>query len=520
MAEATDRPQGTGEVPSRTSLTPAGQGLSAWPERADMPSGELGAMPPTASESYRPLSLLALVAFGMAVLYVLVVLVGGAFALVNHTPCLMPTWTFLLPLAVLVLCWAARNRIRNAEGTLSGLAFTVWGVRLTVVVGLSYLAYYGFTFFAVRLQAQDYADQFFEQLKQGRSERAFLMAVGSLSQEDDAALRDRLEVRFNSPSGPSGSPGPFTQFRQSQFVRTIEMSGAETRIEPKGVIDWSYGKGGYQVVLKYRVSTPMAEFDMSVETFGRDSKPGEPKGRQWQIMMQKGETAVLPASVKLTSLGKDFMKKAAAGQNFAMLWQEKIARQQWDEVYLDTLEPNERERMSKGRKAADALRTIPFAGLAPLGLCDETCREFLKGRQTLAEGKLIHLDDKKFWTSKVDRAAIMQRLQQTFRPEPEGRPLVMIRPQPTLMPLSRSGEGRLNVLFDAQFTYLDEETSLPKYVAEGYVVASAEDGDTAENPSGWHIQAIEFNSARTAPTRPDRPRQPGDLGQPGPRGGL
>jgi len=315
---------------------------------------------------------------------------------------------FLLPLAVLVLCWAARNRIRNAEGTLSGLAFTSWGVRLTVVVALSYLAYYGFTFFAVRLQAQDYADKFFEQLKQGHSDRAFLLATGIPPQEDDASLRDTLEVRYNSPMGQR-APGPFTQFRQSQFVRAIEMSGAETRVEPKGVIEWGYENHGYRVLLKYLISTPMTEFDMSVDAFGRDSKPGEPKGRQWQILMQKGETRVLPPSVKPTALGKDFMKKASVAQNFAMLWEEKIARQEWDEVYLDTLEPAQRERLSKGRKTADVLLTAPLAGLAPLGLCDAACRDFLDGRHKLAEGKLIHLDDKKFWTSKIDRAAIVQR---------------------------------------------------------------------------------------------------------------
>lgn len=138
MAEATDRPQGA----------------------------ELDTMPGTSSESYRPLSLLALAGFGVAALYALIVLLGGVVSLFNRVPWLMPLWTFLIPFTVLVLCGAARTRIRNSEA-LGGLAFTAWGFRLTVVVALLYAVYYSVSFFAVSLQAKECAKQFFEQLKQG-----------------------------------------------------------------------------------------------------------------------------------------------------------------------------------------------------------------------------------------------------------------------------------------------------------------------------------------------------------------
>ncbi|HWG45037.1 MAG TPA: hypothetical protein VN688_19870 [Gemmataceae bacterium] len=501
MAEATDRPQ---------DVTPTGERLPDWPETLASSGGELGTMPPTGSESYRPLSLLALAAFGTSVVYALIVLIGGAVALFNHIPCLMPSWTFLLPIAILVLCWVARNRIRNGEGTLTGLAFTTWGIRLTVVVGLTYLAYYGFTFFAVRLQAQDYADEFFKELQQGHTERAFLLATGTSPQGiNEADLRDKIEILFNSPNGPAGTTGSYTQFCQSQFVRSIEMSGKEASVTPKGVMEWGYGKGGYRVVMKYQVATPLVELEMKVEAFGRDSKPGESRGRQWELLIQKGETGVLPSSIKLTDRGEDFLQKAAAAQSFAINWQEKINRGQWEEVYLDTLEPAERERLRKDRKTADLLPMAPLVGLAPLGMCDEGCLDLLNARQKLAEGKLIRLDDKKLWTSKRDRDAILKRLQQTFRPGSAGESLFMIRPQPTLMPLSRSHDGRLAFLFDTQLTYRDEEILTQKYVVEAYIAVSAEDGERAVTPSTWRVEAIEVSSARTPPVMPGKPGQPG-----------
>src|SRR5262245_26915993 len=149
MAEATDRPQAPEQAP---------------PD-AVIPAEQLGSSPP---EPYQPLSLLAMAGFGLAVVYCLVVVIGAAVALFSRTPWLMPYWTFLLPLAALVVCWAARTRIFNSEGTLSGIGFTTWGSRLAIVVGLTYGVYYGFTFLAVRFQAIDCVDRFIVQLQQGR----------------------------------------------------------------------------------------------------------------------------------------------------------------------------------------------------------------------------------------------------------------------------------------------------------------------------------------------------------------
>src|SRR5690349_6288502 len=112
MAETTDHPHGSESVSS-----PAEERISTHPQP---PGGELGTLAPAVTETYRPLSLLALAGFGLAVIYDLVVLIGAAVSLFSHIPWLMPGWTFLLPVAALILCWAARTRIRNSEDTLSG----------------------------------------------------------------------------------------------------------------------------------------------------------------------------------------------------------------------------------------------------------------------------------------------------------------------------------------------------------------------------------------------------------------
>ena len=203
-------------APNRFHRTPCPARSVSRPnlKRSTAPEGERSALAPTATETYQPLSLLALAGFGLAVVYALVVVIGAAVALFGRIPWLMPSWTYLLPIAALILCGAARMRIRDSEGTMSGMAFTTWGLRLAVIVGLTYAAYNGATFFAVRGQAVDCADTFFEYLKRGELEQAYLFSMGIPAKDvDKAELRNMLESRFNTPKGPSGSVGDFSRFQ-------------------------------------------------------------------------------------------------------------------------------------------------------------------------------------------------------------------------------------------------------------------------------------------------------------------
>ena len=80
------------------------------------------APPDKAPKSYSSLSLLALGGLAVAVGYAAVVLVGAAVALFYRMPWILPTWSLAVPLAAVVLCWAARVQIRNSEGALTGAA--------------------------------------------------------------------------------------------------------------------------------------------------------------------------------------------------------------------------------------------------------------------------------------------------------------------------------------------------------------------------------------------------------------
>jgi hypothetical protein len=501
MAEATDRPEGTAVTPAREPSAPA---------------GEPGAVAPPEPETYRPLSLLALAGFVVAVLYALAVVVGGVVALLIRIPWLMPGWTFLIPVAALIVCWLARARIRNAEGTLGGQAFTVWGLRLSVVVGLLYAAYFSLAFFAIWLQAKDCANEFFEQIKQGQTERAFLLGMGedvkTVKAKSDEQVRDEVQGRFNTPA--PGGPGAFTFFRRNQMVRGLEPAGGEVRTVPTGVKELEYRQGGYRVVLTYHVVTPLAEFEAVIETFGRDSRPGEPKGRQWQVVMQRGETYVLPASVKPTPRGEGISQSLSLARAFANSWQEKVNQGLWGEVYLDTLKPSERAPLRKGLLASRLAGTAPVAGLAPLGAADKAVRDLLDTHQArLAQSKLIRLDEKTFWASPKHRDAILEAVRQPFPPAGGGGAPFILHLVQAQAPLVHIEGGQITLRLDAELTYTARGEGGPSsYIVEGYMVVSADEAEADNSPRVWRVEGIELLSGRTPPEM-QRMRPPPQGGQ-------
>lgn len=403
--------------------------------------------------TYQPLSLLALAGFGFAVVYALAVLIGAAVALLSRIPWLMPYWTFLLPIAVVVVCWAARTRILNSEGTLGGLAFTTWGTRLAIMFGIPYAAYYFATFLALRGPAINRADDFFQKIKDGLLDQAFLMSQNIDTKDRSSSdLRNMLEIKFNQPTATPGMSGPFSRFCHERFVRFIEMDGNNANTVPTGVAAWEYGKGEYRMVLNYHVATSLVEFDMKVEAFGPDPKPDEPKARRWHIRFTGGETSILPDSLRWTPAGRAFQQKTMKAQRFAQDWAARITD-------LDALKPSERESYSK----------------------------LIRGYET-------------FWASPQQRDDISQCIRKTFQPGGESqRPPLELRLQSEGIPFLRENDGRTTARFDVTLRYFKEGTGVAQYVVAGRLVLSADSTVAADSSSAWQVDALEIESGRTAP---------------------
>jgi len=419
------------------------------------------APPDEAPKSYGSLSLLALGGLVVAVAYAVVVLVGAAVALFNRMPWILPTWSLAVPLAAVVLCWAARVQIQNSEGALTGARLTVWGLWLSLTVGLLYAAYYSACYLSVTRMATGVANEFFDDLKNDRLDKAFLLGLPPPRPADDAGLRARLELEYDRGRG---GVGPFTMFRQSELVRQIRQGGAADQIQCLGVKDWGSTAGGYQVQLAYRVSTPFAASEVLATVVGVEN--ADDSGRQWYV-----KTPQMAAPPVLTEEGRRVADRGGAANVFAGAWLAKVADWNWDRAYLDTLPPKER----KGEVSQ-------------------------KGLQAFRAGALVHAEPPTFWAGDRDREKIIARVKSLFGHGGGGQD--KMSPE-MAMPTYRRDGDRVFYGFDVMIALP------PDYAVQGLLTVAADVREGDPGPDDWQIEYLDLISGKSMGAEGGGPPPPG-----------
>jgi hypothetical protein len=504
---------------------------------------------PTETQPYRPLSLLAIGAFLLAVFYGILVSAGGLAAFATRrpvmalvllllaplfsvgiavlgkvtqpvrllayaglslailcavlgmasivafsgtTPWLLPDWTIVIPIAAALLAWVARMRIAGAEGTLGGTALTSWGIGLSLVFGLNYGAYMLSTTLAVRKQANDFTEEWLGYVRNGEIERAFrLMLPPGGRPADGPRLREELETGHNVPLPNAG--GMLSLFTQSHYVRLIEQSGKDVPIQ-RARTSWRYEGGGYRVTSVYTIKSVLGDWELHVELFGSESTTGKGGGRQWQIL--QGYTRV-GENPTMNDLGREVDEYTRDAGGFTRKWLENLQEGNLDEAYLATLPPAERRRQK------EALDRCPPVSLSAEGLDrflsavekDSGYRDFLLGRQAFLEGNLVKVDQT-FWAARQFRSQIVQAVKSLFQLSPQARPAMY--PQARNMPRFKQKEGSFELLFDVRIL-TPVSGSQPPFAVEGeLVLENSLQGGKASKDS-WRVAALQLVRGQTAP---------------------
>jgi hypothetical protein len=236
---------------------------------------------------------------GLAALFVGILLVAGYGAWSERRP-LMMDWVLILPLAAIVLSFAARRVIRDAEGTRTGLLFgldlpaAAWWT--AVVGGLGYAAYFVAVDYSIRQDAKGEVVRWADATLKGDLARAFHRTRdpnerASIGPDDRAALESRYRNEF-------------TFFRQCDVVRVATRNPGACEFVPGGMRDWKITKGGgIECVYRGAVRCPEGTFPMNVSLKGVEPTAGDaPVGRQWQVTLTPAGF-VQQAEVRLTPYG-------------------------------------------------------------------------------------------------------------------------------------------------------------------------------------------------------------------------
>jgi hypothetical protein len=409
---------------------------------------------PTDPQVYQPVAGLAIAGALVAGAYVLILVASGLAALSSGSPLLLP-WPLSigLPVVAAVLALLARRQIRSAEGTRAGLSLATWAWWLSVVGGLGYGAYYAATYSAVRAQAGDFADRWFDLLKKGKVNQAFLLSQEPrLRQGIDENDDEAIILRFNTPPpGSDAAPmmgmtmvGLIDQFKGHEAVRAMLLGGPETQVTAHaGLRDWEYSAGHYKVRRYYQITTREGQYDLLLTLLGTTSSSGTYEGRQWHVDFRESQVI----GRQLTPYGQMMGDLQARSATFLMHWTDKLAQGSLEQVYLETCEPTERDRLHNiflmriillyGLSATDRLAgawpmaLFPYVGrfVAPEYLLDAYMPGYAEGTR-----KLCHVDEKQF-PDEATRKLAQECFQDLFRPRHSAHPYRgMMPPQRQVTP--------------------------------------------------------------------------------------
>jgi len=355
---------------------------------------------PADPAAYRPLSVLAIAALALAVVYALIISGLGIVALIRREPLFAGVWTYVIALPAVLLALIALMRIRTSEGTLAGAALARAALWTAIIPALAYGAFSVGTFFAVvRVQSERFARTWFEDLRTGKAKDAFLMTRRAA---DRRAGNDPNEFFNRFVVGNDGLNGAFPRFEQHDLIRAIREGGTETQVEPLGIEDWRYRDNVYDVTQRFRVHTPEGTFEFSLSLQGTRDKTG----RQWTIVWTDAQNVTYTSPPVLTDLGRGILWFQHNAESFATEWLERQRHGDVVPMYLATKTPKERLALAGpyyARMVAVALsRTsaAPMIATSALLLADRKATMYLIGAGSdfaaFQQGQIVVWDKESF----------------------------------------------------------------------------------------------------------------------------
>jgi hypothetical protein len=475
------------------------------------------------SPGYRPLSVLALVAFATAAIYSVIV---GALAVVAFSTgktLFLPLWLVLFPAVAVGAALIARLQIRRSEGTLGGGALASWAWWLGTLFGLGFLAFYFATYLAVGKQAKDFSELWLSKLRDGKMTEAFLLTQEPAVRKFDKASDKEAILERYGVMPLRGRKGPLAAFEDREIVRIFLQGGPKTQFSSLGVKNWQYDKGGYKVWQTYMIVSPLGAWDVQVTV--QSAEGPEFEGRQWSVALN--DVAVTGKTDSPLGMAIDVFRKHS--RSFIRDWIFKLADNNLEGAYLDTCEFGKRETLKRSfyaRRAAHRVAvagsvaatvgcgTGPAANIARLtSLVNPLLEslEYLNGCRELLSGALVHSDN--LAVVKKYRDEVIRNLTNQF-----GHPAGLdIEPQdstPHYEPVEQNATGQVELSHDVRIQLYPgkNQDADPQFLVDASVVVQ-NDPEGLEMKSGsldlkrlaWRVVKIKLLQANVPPPAERKP---------------
>jgi hypothetical protein len=422
----------------------------------------------------------------------------GLFALGSGKPLMLGAWGWfaLVPVAVCGVAWL---RIYRSEETLAGRPLARWGLLLAGFVGLGYGAYSFAVNLALRQQAEQFARDWLDLIRQGRLEQAMFRSLPPLQRadlnEDDKDLLGKIASRAHDAAEEIPPAALLQRFAQTDLVRYLARGGSQSTATFQG-FQWDYTHGGYDVRLNVHIDTPECSIEAVMTVHGTQAPHGEFAGRQWRVVYDRVGLDQQAGGIRLKPLGETVKSLSQAAGQFLSVWQQQLATPTKEEAFLLTLPEDERKR---SRRALH--RALASAALAGGAIAADSA--ILTGYRRFLAGDLVAAPPPGFTTNDDLEKKTVAAVRNLFA---EGSN------RPTLLPETSSPEERsrfwtwtrkgdkVEVAFTLRFRDMQGNQVSAAFLLEGDARA------LEEAPPHWRFAGVKLLSAMKPPSRGRGPR--------------
>ncbi|MSR51882.1 MAG: hypothetical protein EXS09_01160 [Gemmataceae bacterium] len=310
----------------------------------------------TSGPVYQPISGYV-VGAGVATIAFVLFLTVIAYTAITSRRSALSEELLILPLLGAILATIGRSHVRNSEGTKTGAreAAICWWI--CIMGGAGFVAYLQASEFAIKRQSARFAEQdFFKELKEGRTQHAFLAMVPAEERRratpvepnakdaESAKARDSFEA-VNDAFG-------YQKYKHADYVRLFVRNGKAMEIEHLGAKDVGQEEAGFKATQLYKVRCPEGIFDIHVKMQALEGRKGG--APQWRI---PGQSNVRIVGAELSQYGSLVIELEQECDAFAQMWMSHLMGNRPAIAQLLTVPENERQPLE-----ATFTRLMAFGG--------------------------------------------------------------------------------------------------------------------------------------------------------------
>lgn len=265
---------------------------------------------------YAPYSITAILATILAGIFLLALLILGGAALIGGQQLVEPL-LLIMPVAVIVLAFAARRQIANSEGTRVGLNLCNFSWWVAVLGGCGYAAYLVGRMIGVQQDTKDALVVWMTTLQKADPidtrnpdfHRAFQMTIDT-GRQRSLDVKSTAEIELAQRGFHDDNPGSIgiTRFRQLDLIRVLQRNREfNPQFTFEGLQTWQQDQSGLRCKSAGTLRVPEGEFklgfDMMRQIVDRPT---------WRVVAPSGGFVM---SAKLTKYGQMLGEMEFVGRN-------------------------------------------------------------------------------------------------------------------------------------------------------------------------------------------------------------